>query len=188
MFSSRPRYFKRKEDASVGSLQPEKLDEWTRSRAAILSCPTNSIGVHNGPEEFKNAPQIIPLLIADNVYYCGFSARSSFGASSYLILRPEGNILIDSPRFHPFIVSKLEELGGVSHILFLTHRDDVADHQSFAKHFKAKRIIHELEVEVGTHAFEIILNGVDDWDFFFGFEDFIYSRTYSGTLMPFIQK
>ena len=35
----------------------------------------------------------------------------ALGASSYLILRPEGNILIDSPRFHPFIVRKLEELG-----------------------------------------------------------------------------
>jgi len=163
-FHLAPDILKEKEDASVVSLQPENLDEWTRSRAAILSCPTNSIGVHNGAEEFKNAPQIIPLLIADNVYYCGFSARSSFGASSYFIVRPEGNILIDSPRFHPFIVRKLEELGGISHI-FLTNRDDVADHQSFAKHFKAKRIIHELEVEVGTHAFEIILNGVDDWDF-----------------------
>ncbi len=39
-----------------------------------------------------------------------------------------GNILVDSPRFNPILAKRIEELGGVRHI-FLTHKDDVGDHE-----------------------------------------------------------
>jgi len=38
-------------------------------------------------------------------------------------------------------VRKLEALGGVRTV-FLTHRDDVADHDKFARHFSATRVMH----------------------------------------------
>jgi len=48
--------------------------------------------------------------------------------------------LIDSPKFVTPLVQQLEALGGIAHI-FLTHRDDVADAERYAGHFKSRRII-----------------------------------------------
>lgn len=159
-----PQIFSEVNDSSIVQSQPSTKDQWAQAKAAIISCPTNSIGVTTPPFEFKNSPDILPLPIQDDIYYCGYTARSSFGATSYLIKRPEGNILVDSPRFHPSLIKKLEELGGVDY-LFLSHRDDVADHVQYADHFKCSRIIHRLEVEGSTNAAEMILSGEGDWDF-----------------------
>ena len=49
--------------------------------------------------------------------------------------------MVDSPRFTRPLVRKMEALGGVRTI-FLTHRDDVADHEKFARHFAARRVMH----------------------------------------------
>ena len=86
-----------------------------------------------------------PLLLDDNVYFCGFTSESSFGAWSYLIRRPEdegGNILIDSPRFATQLVKRLTAMGGIKQML-LTHRDDVADHRLFVDKFRAERTMHK---------------------------------------------
>jgi glyoxylase-like metal-dependent hydrolase (beta-lactamase superfamily II) len=110
---------------------------------ALVACPTASIGTvehhdaHIGIDAF-------PSPIAENVYFCGFTAESSFGAWSYLIVRPEsdgGNVLIDSPRFATQLAARIEAMGGVSTML-LTHRDDVADHRRFAERFKCQRVMH----------------------------------------------
>src|SRR5207248_2933038 len=66
------------------------------------------------------------------------------GAASYLITRPEGNVLVDSPRFAKTLVGRIEELGGIS-TMFFSHRDDVADHQKFHDHFGCRRIIHSAD-------------------------------------------
>src|SRR5215831_14581805 len=130
-------------DSSVVQRQPETDDETKRALMALVACPTGSIGTvehhdaHLGIDAF-------PELIADNVYYCGFNAESSFGAWSYLIVRPEsegGNVLIDSPRFATQLVKKIDSWGGVR-LMLLTHRDDVADHQKFAKKFRCRRVMH----------------------------------------------
>lgn len=110
---------------------------------SLVACPTGSIGttkkhdVHIGIDAF-------PMLIADNVYFCGFTSESSFGGWSYLIVRPEtegGNVLVDSPRFATHLVRSIGELGGVRRML-LTHRDDIADHELFANKFHCERIMH----------------------------------------------
>jgi glyoxylase-like metal-dependent hydrolase (beta-lactamase superfamily II) len=110
---------------------------------ALVACPTGSIGstekhdAHIGIDAF-------PSRVADNVYFCGFTSESSFGAWSYLITRPEnegGNILIDSPRYATQLVKRIEGMGGVRHML-LTHKDDVADHARFAKTFGCERVMH----------------------------------------------
>ena len=110
---------------------------------ALVACPTASIGTtehhdaHLGIDAF-------PEQIADNIYYCGFNAESSFGAWSYLIVRSEsegGNVLIDSPRFATQLVKRIEAMGGVS-TMCLTHKDDVADQQRFAERFNCQRVMH----------------------------------------------
>lgn len=149
------------DDKSVVMKQPENKDEWQKAKQAILSCPTNSIGVQNAPEIFKQLGTGLPVHIAEGVYYLGYTSRNSFGASSYLIKRDEGNILVDSPRYHPWLVQELEKLGGVQK-MFLSHQDDVADHKLFCAHFKCERMIHEDEVTADTENVETILKGDGD--------------------------
>jgi glyoxylase-like metal-dependent hydrolase (beta-lactamase superfamily II) len=83
--------------------------------------------------------------VFDNVYFCGFTSESSFGAWSYLVVRPDaegGNVLVDSPRFNEPLVKRIESLGGVR-LMLLSHRDDIADHAKFAAHFGCPRVMHE---------------------------------------------
>ncbi len=124
--------------------QPESEGETLLAQMAIVACPTGSIGAG----ERLNARAGIdafPFKVIGNIYYCGFNSEKSFGAWSYLIARPKekgGNVLVDSPRFSAPLVKKIESMGGVSQI-FLTHRDDLADHDRFAEKFDAKRIMHK---------------------------------------------
>jgi glyoxylase-like metal-dependent hydrolase (beta-lactamase superfamily II) len=53
-------------------------------------------------------------------------------------------VLIDSPRFARTLVRRIEEMGGIS-LMFFSHRDDVADHDKFHKHFGCRRIIHRAD-------------------------------------------
>jgi glyoxylase-like metal-dependent hydrolase (beta-lactamase superfamily II) len=126
---------------------------------ALVACPTASIGTvehhdaHIGIDAY-------PSRVAENVYFCGFTAESSFGAWSYLIVRPEsdgGNVLIDSPRFATQLAGRIEALGGVSTML-LTHRDDVADHLRFAERFGCKRVMHA-DDGAGKLGIENVLRG-----------------------------
>lgn len=135
-----PGVFRDEADQSVVFHQPASSEERQRAMMALVTCPTGSIGTRT-KTDLRPAVAAYPEHIDDNVYFCGFASADSYGASSYLIARPEGNILIDSPRFARALVRRLEELGGVS-LMFLTHRDDVADHEKFHKHFGCKRIIH----------------------------------------------
>src|SRR5262245_50421066 len=123
-----PETFSEDDEYSVVYHQPQSPEEIQRGLMALVACPTGSIGTsehhdaHIGIDGF-------PALIADNVFFCGFTAESSFGAWSYLIVRSEregGNVLVDSPRFATQLVKKIDALGGVG-TMFLTHRDDVAD-------------------------------------------------------------
>lgn len=138
--------------------QPANETQRKRSLQALLACPTASIGTIEKPKDIKDAQQSFPILVAENVYHCGYHAENSYGAASYLIQHPEGNILVDSPRFTPPLVKRLEEIGGIRY-MYLTHRDDVADHQKYAKHFGCERILHQDDVNHGTRDVEIQLRG-----------------------------
>ncbi len=138
--------------------QPASETERLRSLQALLACPTDSIGTVDKPKDIKDAQQSFPILVADNVYHCGYHAENSYGAASYFIQHPEGNILVDSPRFTPPLVKRLEEMGGIRY-MYLTHRDDVADHQKYAEHFGCDRILHSDDLTRGTRDVEIQLSG-----------------------------
>lgn len=45
--------------------------------------------------------------------------------------------------------------------MFLTHRDDVADHEKWAAHFNADRVLHRDDVTRSTSGVERILGGHD---------------------------
>src|SRR4029078_4670012 len=72
------------------------------------------------------------------------SSEQWSGAVAFCAVRPQGNLLIDSPRFTTPLVREIERRGGLTHVL-LTHRDDVADAHRFAGHFGAEVWIHEAD-------------------------------------------
>src|SRR5690606_8561143 len=121
---------------------------------ALLACPTGAIG-SSDKSQLAQAMKDFPLHIDEEVYFLGYTSEKSFGGSSYLIVRPDGNWMIDSPRYIPRLAKKIEEMGGIRYIL-LTHRDDVADAAKYARHFKAESMIHELEKSAQPDAEHII--------------------------------
>ena len=153
-----PEVFNRTGEQSVVYHQPENEVQRLRSLQALLACPTASIGTVEKPKDIKSTQLSFPILVAENVYHCGYHAENSYGAASYLIVRPEGNILVDSPRWAQPLVKQLEEMGGIRY-LYLTHRDDVADHQKYTEHFGCDRILHKDEISAGTRNVEIQLTG-----------------------------
>ncbi len=153
-----PEVFGRDGDMSAVHTQPQTPEQRIQSLKALLSCPTASIGTVATPKDIKQAQAQLPDLIEDNVYHCGYHSEKSYAAASYLIQRPEGNMLIDSPRFTPPLVKQLETMGGVQY-LYLTHRDDVADHAKFQQHFGCDRILHADDITTDTQAVEIQLTG-----------------------------
>ncbi len=158
-----PEVFRRDHGLSAVFHQPATPEERLRAMQALLACPTASIGTVDKPTDIKAAQESLPIPITENVYHCGYHAESSYGAASYLIQRPDGNVLVDSPRFAPPLVKRLEAMGGVRY-LYLTHRDDVADHQKFHNHFGCDRLLHEDDVTQGTRTIESILTGPDPVD------------------------
>jgi glyoxylase-like metal-dependent hydrolase (beta-lactamase superfamily II)/ferredoxin len=136
--------------------QPRGADENRAALRALLACPVGSIGtVHHA--DVKSVMSDFPMPIEGPVYYCGFNAADSYGATSYFIRHPAGNWLIDSPRSVTQLVRRFEQMGGIRYI-FLTHRDDVADAAGFARRFDAKRVIHREDLSAQPDA-EIVIEG-----------------------------
>ena len=42
------------------------------------------------------------------MYHCGYHSEASYGAASYLITREGGNVLMDSPRFDPKLLRRIQ--------------------------------------------------------------------------------
>src|SRR5215472_13501390 len=66
--------------------QPQSADERHRAMMALVACPTASIGALD-KRGAREAAESFPEPIADDVYFCGFTSESSFGASSYFVRR-----------------------------------------------------------------------------------------------------
>jgi glyoxylase-like metal-dependent hydrolase (beta-lactamase superfamily II)/ferredoxin len=135
-----PAIFSERRGQSIVVRQPETDDELRAATRAMLACPTGSIGASG----FKPALDVFPELIADGVYYTGFNSPRAYGGNAWLVTRPQGNVLIDGPRFTPHLVSAFERLGGLSDVVF-THRDDLGDADEYAERFKARVWIHEAD-------------------------------------------
>jgi glyoxylase-like metal-dependent hydrolase (beta-lactamase superfamily II)/ferredoxin len=139
-----PETFRDHGDQSSVWQQPSTPAEQHRALMALVACPTASIGTISRINA-RQAAAAFPTPVVDNVFFCGYTSEASFGAWAYLIVRAEedgGNILVDSPRFAAPLVRRIEEMGGVS-LMFLSHRDDIADHAKYAAHFRCPRVMHE---------------------------------------------
>jgi glyoxylase-like metal-dependent hydrolase (beta-lactamase superfamily II) len=115
---------------------------------ALVTCPTSSIGTTRKLDATA-AARAFPELVGDSVYFCGYASDRSYGAASWLIVRPDGNVLVDSPRAASTLLDRVAELGGVRW-MFLTHRDDVADHAKWQARFGCERVAHRADAPVGT--------------------------------------
>jgi len=139
-------------DQSVFERQPSTPGEVRQAWLAAELCPTRSIRTES---HLRPPPDVYPHLLANGVYLCGHNHRSSFGAHSYFVPRTGGNLLFDSPQFTSRLVGPFEEMGGVSKIL-LSHRDDVADAEKWAKHFDAEVCIHREDQDAAPFASRIL--------------------------------
>jgi glyoxylase-like metal-dependent hydrolase (beta-lactamase superfamily II)/ferredoxin len=155
--------------------QPRSGAERLRALQALVSCPVAAIGLQDSASlrpplgeasrvprqtkaDVRAAARSLPVEIADGIYACGWASADSYGAQAYLIRRPAGNVLVDSPRAARPLLRRLEELGGVA-TMFLSHRDDVADHAVFARRFGCRRVLHADDASAGTRDVELLLRG-----------------------------
>ncbi len=152
-----PSVFKSFDGQSIVFHQPENETEETDAIRALISCPTSSIGMLNKSEKLLTVSNEFPIPISENVFYCGYHSEKSYGAASYFIKTDHGNILIDSPRFAMPLVKQFEVLGGIKY-LFLTHGDDVADHEKFVSHFCCERIMQRGDLSWSAGKAEIIFD------------------------------
>ncbi|MCP5467717.1 MAG: MBL fold metallo-hydrolase [Deltaproteobacteria bacterium] len=145
------------EDSGFSYVYKQPKDELNERQAleALLACPTHSIGALKTNLKARNVMHDFPLWIADNVFYLGFHSDKSFGASSYFIEDPQGNWMIDSPRYQKFLCQQIREKGGLKYI-FLTHQDDIADAEKYAREFGAQRILHKYDANK-NHNVEILI-------------------------------
>ena len=138
---------------SVFARQPETDEEKHAAWRAVLVCPTAS--VHSETKQPRPHATVFPQAMTEDVWRCGFNARSSFGAHSYFVRRLGGNLLVDSPRHAKELVQWFEGAGGIAHIL-LSHQDDVADAGKYAEYFGARVWIHHDDRHAAPYASDII--------------------------------
>jgi len=154
-----PEVFAEGESFSYVHRQPGSEAGQRRALMALVACPTASIGTLS---RISAAPAValFPEPIDDGISFCGFTSEDSFGAWSYLIRRPppQGNVLVDSPRAAAPLLARLAEWGGV-HLMFLTHKDDVADHQAFHRRFACERVLHRDDITSSTRSVERPIEG-----------------------------
>lgn len=157
-----PRSFKDQGEFSFVFEQPQSREDVRAATRALLCCPTGSIGTRQA-NDAKTIMQDLPLPIEDNVFYSGFNSPKSYGGNSFFVQHPDGNWLIDSPKYLPHLVKQFEKFGGIKY-LFLTHQDDVAEAARYATEFGAQRIIHRTEISAQPDS-EIVIENNDVVEF-----------------------
>ena len=151
-----PSVFREADGHSRVFRQPEGPYDRFQAQKALLACPTGSIG--GDQADLAPALRAFPEPIEEEVSFCGFTSAQSFGAWSYFIQRPDGNVLMDSPRAVPALMARMEQLGGVA-LMVLSHQDDVADHARFHERFHCPRVLHRADLGESTAGIERPLDG-----------------------------
>jgi glyoxylase-like metal-dependent hydrolase (beta-lactamase superfamily II)/ferredoxin len=150
-----PELFSAVGDQSVVAAQPAGDRAERRAWLAAEACPTASIG--RSPRR-PRPPGLYPLAVDGPVLDLGHTSESSFGATSYLVVRPEGNLMVDSPRYTRSLTGPVDDAGGIAHVL-LTHRDDVADADRWAERYGARVWIHEDDRQAAPTATDLLRGG-----------------------------
>ena len=182
-----PSIFDRVGSQSAVVHQPETDAERVRTLQAAAACPVGTIRTESPPPAglSKQAREAFPELIATSgdersgtrVYHLGYHSAKSFGATSYLVL-PDGDrwkdaaFMTDSPRYFRPLADQIEQLlkreGRQLRYIFLTHVDDVADHEKWAERFQVRRIMHADDIDDADErstlaSIEIPLTGSGPW-------------------------
>eukprot|EP00270_Netrium_digitus_P001878 TRINITY_DN1207_c1_g2_i1.p1 TRINITY_DN1207_c1_g2~~TRINITY_DN1207_c1_g2_i1.p1 ORF type:complete len:325 (-),score=62.20 TRINITY_DN1207_c1_g2_i1:145-1119(-) len=98
------------------------------------------------------------------VYLCGGHSKKSHGRLAYFIQRPEGNLLVDSPRFSESLSQKIDLLGGVEYLILTKWADaDAADAFRWQARFRCTRVMHALEGGHSPWDVEMQLQGAGPW-------------------------
>eukprot|EP00904_Undaria_pinnatifida_P012486 jgi/Undpi1/8368/HiC_scaffold_25.g10836.m1 len=164
---------------SAVARQPTSDEKRRGAYRAMFACPTSSIRVETADPVAKEALDDFPFPVDEErlpgVFHLGFHAENSFGCSPWFVQRPEGNVMMDSPRFHSSLAKGLERKGGVS-LMVMSHIDDVADHQRWKNRFpEMRRVMHKadvqrygdtenVEVQLEESSADGRINGFDYWD------------------------
>ncbi len=151
------------DDAAFVARQPASPQDDLRARMALVACPVSAIGtIARRAREIAEAARAFPEPVdgVPGVYACGYAAESSFGAASWLVVREGGNVLVDSPRLARPLLDRIRALGGATW-MFLTHRDDVADHARWAEALGCARVLHQDDVTSATARVEHPIRGRD---------------------------
>jgi glyoxylase-like metal-dependent hydrolase (beta-lactamase superfamily II)/ferredoxin len=156
-----PETFVRKAGQSAVGTQPSDPEARRRALLAAVACPSASIGTLAPDPGLPAARAAFPIPVAGEVHYCGYHSTKSYGAASYLIVRPEGNVLVDSPRQSETLAARIEAMGG-ARLMFLTHGDDVADHAWWRERLGCERILHAGDAGWSARGMERILEGDDE--------------------------
>lgn len=133
--------------------QPETEEETARLHTAAFACPTRSI--RSAEARIDPALDPFPLALDDKVFHCGHNSRRTAGANSFLLRRPDGNLMVDTPRWSSALADQYETLGPVTDVL-LTHRDHVAHGRQYADRFGARLWIHEGDLDAAPDADQVI--------------------------------
>lgn len=136
---------------------PEGVEEERAAWRALLACPTGSIGAPPGAKAPEDA---FPYEVAPGVFLAGYNARATFGSNAYFVPRPEGNLLVDGPRYVERLAQAFEARGGLAHVV-LTHRDDVGDAEQYARRFGARVWIHEADADAAPGATDVVTGDAD---------------------------
>jgi glyoxylase-like metal-dependent hydrolase (beta-lactamase superfamily II)/ferredoxin len=148
-----PQAFAQGDGHSFVASQPQSEEGRRRALMALVACPTASIGTEPRADARPGA-LAFPERVDENVFFCGYTSERSFGAWSYFVEREDGNLLVDSPRAAGPLLKDLERRGGVA-TMFLTHKDDVADHEAFRRRFGCQRVLHAADVSAATRTLEV---------------------------------
>lgn len=154
-----PAHFAPAGEASHVQHQPQGDAEVRQALLALQACPVAAIGTSRellAQTPADGFPSLVDARPEGDTYYCGWASRKSFGASSWLLVRRHAdgsanNVLIDAPRWSGALARQIAELGGIQQIV-LSHRDDVADHAAWARHFGCGRWIHAADASAAPEA------------------------------------
>ena len=109
-----PNHFSSSNTSSFVQKQPKNSLDASSALLALLDSPVGAIGASR-IDISKLRTNVFPILIENHdqgeIYYCGWSSKKSFGASSWLIIQREGNVIIDSPRWSIPLAKRIKGMG-----------------------------------------------------------------------------
>ncbi|MFO0984138.1 MAG: GAF domain-containing protein [Planctomycetota bacterium] len=102
-------------------------------------------GTFVNSEELLGKHRLVLEAARDRVFELRLSPPIGLGSAAYILLHPQGNVLIDGlPLFDPAFQPDVEELGGLSHI-FITHADLIGATHLYRHAFQATVHMHRAD-------------------------------------------